>query len=132
MPRVLSWHGLKVPYFTYLPVFGGEKTVPIYEYQCQSCGHEMEALQKMADDPLKDCPACEQAALKKLISAAAFKLTGTGWYETDFKTKKSDAGQADKSSASDGPKSATSTSQAGSATDKQSATSSAPTNLAIV
>jgi putative FmdB family regulatory protein len=45
----------------------------------------MEALQKMADDPLKTCPACEQDSLKKLISAAAFKLKGSGWYETDFK-----------------------------------------------
>lgn len=59
--------------------------MPIYEYQCQSCDHKMEALQKMADDPLKTCPACEQDSLKKLISAAAFKLKGSGWYETDFK-----------------------------------------------
>ena len=59
--------------------------MPIYEYQCQACDHKMEALQKMADDPLTRCPACEQDKLKKLISAAAFKLKGSGWYETDFK-----------------------------------------------
>jgi len=48
----------------------------------------MEAIQKVSDDPLKDCPECEQETLRKLVSAAAFKLTGTGWYETDFKDKK--------------------------------------------
>ncbi len=61
--------------------------MPIYEYQCESCGHTLEALQKISDDPLKDCPACQTAALKKLISAAAFHLKGSGWYETDFKSK---------------------------------------------
>lgn len=60
--------------------------MPIYEYQCQSCGHNMEALQKISDDPLTDCPACAEPALKKLISAAGFRLGGGGWYETDFKT----------------------------------------------
>ncbi len=61
--------------------------MPIYEYECQSCGHRLEVIQKMADQPLQDCPACEEAALKKLVSAAAFKLKGGGWYETDFKNK---------------------------------------------
>jgi putative FmdB family regulatory protein len=46
----------------------------------------MESLQKMSDDPLKDCPACDRPALKKLVSAASFRLKGKGWYETDFKT----------------------------------------------
>lgn len=59
--------------------------MPIYEYRCQDCGHEMEKLQRMNDTPLVDCPACAQPALKKLISAAAFRLKGSGWYETDFK-----------------------------------------------
>lgn len=60
--------------------------MPIYEYECDACGHAFEALQKMADDPLKDCPECQKAELKKLVSAAAFRLKGGGWYETDFKT----------------------------------------------
>ncbi|MEZ5505438.1 MAG: zinc ribbon domain-containing protein [Gammaproteobacteria bacterium] len=60
--------------------------MPIYEYECQSCGHQLEAIQKMSDAPLKDCPQCAQAALKKRISAAGFRLSGGGWYETDFKT----------------------------------------------
>lgn len=65
--------------------------MPIYEYQCQDCGHELEKLQKMSDAPLKDCPSCEQPQLIKKISAVGFRLTGTGWYETDFKNKKSDS-----------------------------------------
>ena len=62
--------------------------MPIYEYQCQDCGHELEKIQKMSDAPLSDCPSCEQPKLRKKISAAGFRLKGTGWYETDFKTKK--------------------------------------------
>ncbi len=48
----------------------------------------MEAIQKFSDDPLKECPECKQETLRKLVSAAAFKLKGDGWYETDFKDKK--------------------------------------------
>jgi len=59
--------------------------MPIYEYRCQSCGHELEAMQKIADAPLTDCPACGEPRLKKLISAAGFRPKGGGWYETDFK-----------------------------------------------
>ncbi len=60
--------------------------MPIYEYQCESCGHSLEALQKISDAPLRDCPACSAARLCKLVSAASFRLKGGGWYETDFKT----------------------------------------------
>jgi putative FmdB family regulatory protein len=59
--------------------------MPIYEYRCASCGHELEKLQKMSDPALTDCPACGQPTLAKLISAAGFRLKGGGWYETDFK-----------------------------------------------
>ena len=61
--------------------------MPIYEYQCGACGHQMEKLQKISDDPLRDCPACNEPQLQKLVSAAAFRLKGGGWYETDFKTR---------------------------------------------
>ena len=60
--------------------------MPIYEYQCTKCEHKMEALQKMSEKPLLDCPACGEPGLSKLISAASFRLKGSGWYETDFKT----------------------------------------------
>ncbi len=62
--------------------------MPIYEYECQACGHQFEKLQKISDAPLKDCPVCQKSALSKLISAAGFQLKGNGWYETDFKSKK--------------------------------------------
>ena len=70
--------------------------MPIYEYSCQDCGHSLEAIQKLADAPLTDCPECGKAALKKQVSAPAFRLSGGGWYETDFKTgdKKNIAGDA--------------------------------------
>jgi len=61
--------------------------MPIYEYKCKACDHRIEKLQRMNDDPLKDCPECEEPELTKLVSAAGFRLTGTGWYETDFKNK---------------------------------------------
>ena len=60
--------------------------MPIYEYQCEACGHKLEKLQKMSDDPLTDCPECSEPTLRKLISAAGFRLSGGGWYETDFKS----------------------------------------------
>jgi len=59
--------------------------MPIYEYQCGACNHEFEAMQKMSDDKLTDCPECNKPELKKLISASGFRLKGSGWYETDFK-----------------------------------------------
>ena len=60
--------------------------MPIYEYQCTECEHKLESLQKISAAPLTDCPACDKPALKKLVSAASFRLKGGGWYETDFKT----------------------------------------------
>jgi len=60
--------------------------MPIYEYECQACGHTMEAIQRMSDDPLTECPVCGKSSLQKLISAAGFRLKGGGWYETDFKS----------------------------------------------
>ncbi|MEW6647395.1 MAG: zinc ribbon domain-containing protein [Pseudomonadota bacterium] len=60
--------------------------MPIYEYACKACGHQMEAMQKMSDAPLSECPACGKPELEKLISAAGFRLKGGGWYETDFKS----------------------------------------------
>ncbi|ESQ15229.1 MAG TPA: zinc ribbon domain-containing protein [Chromatiaceae bacterium] len=59
--------------------------MPIYAYRCENCGHDLDALQKLSDAPLTDCPACGHASLKKQITAAAFRLKGAGWYETDFK-----------------------------------------------
>ena len=65
--------------------------MPFYEYRCSECGHELEAMQKMSDAPLRDCPGCGRPALVKLVSAAGFQLKGSGWYETDFSGRKSSA-----------------------------------------
>jgi putative FmdB family regulatory protein len=59
--------------------------MPFYEYRCETCGHEMEIMQKMSDPPVAECPACGEPNMRKLISAAGFRLKGGGWYETDFK-----------------------------------------------
>ena len=77
--------------------------MPIYEYQCNACGHSMEAFQSMSEAPLTDCPACHKPLLQKLISAAGFQLKGTGWYVTDFRDKgkpssSSDSGNSDSGS----------------------------------
>ncbi|MGV6473601.1 FmdB family zinc ribbon protein [Azotobacter vinelandii] len=60
--------------------------MPIYEYQCAACGHQLETIQKFSDAPLTDCPNCQAPGLEKLLSVPGFRLKGGGWYETDFKT----------------------------------------------
>src|SRR5580693_10125163 len=59
--------------------------MPFYEYQCKNCGHDLEAMQKITDRPLKKCPHCGKSQLQRLMSAPVFRLKGGGWYETDFK-----------------------------------------------
>lgn len=72
--------------------------MPIYEYRCESCGKELEKIQKFSDPPLTDCPDCGKPSLKKLVSASSFRLKGSGWYETDFKNKKKTAPESGDSS----------------------------------
>ncbi len=72
--------------------------MPIYEYQCGSCDHQFETMQRISDAPLRECPVCGVDSLRKLISPVAFRLKGGGWYETDF--KKGDARNVAKSEAS--------------------------------
>jgi putative FmdB family regulatory protein len=62
--------------------------MPFYEYQCKNCGHDLEAMQKISDAPLKKCPHCGKSQLQRLMSAPVFRLKGGGWYETDFKGDK--------------------------------------------
>jgi len=69
--------------------------MPIYEYKCEECGHELEAIQKFSDDPLTECPECGKPALKKQLSASAFHLKGSGWYKTDFKDSGSKPAKSD-------------------------------------
>ena len=77
--------------------------MPIYGYACQHCGHTLDALQKMADELLVDCPECEQPQLKRQLSAPRFRLKGQGWYETDFKkdNQRNLAGEKEASKADD-------------------------------
>lgn len=83
--------------------------MPIYEYECRDCGHVFDALQKMSDDVLRDCPDCGKPELRKLLSAPNFRLKGGGWYETDFKDKNKrnlagDAGSGSADSSDSGKK----------------------------
>ena len=77
--------------------------MPIYEYACKSCEHTFDALQKISDPKLVDCPECNEPSLRKLLSAPKFRLKGQGWYETDFKTgdKRNIAGDSEKKSTTD-------------------------------
>lgn len=86
--------------------------MPIYEYACKECGHTLDALQKVSEAPLVECPECGKPALRRLISAPRFRLKGEGWYETDFKKENrrnlvsadSDGPKKDKPESKDGGK----------------------------
>jgi len=60
--------------------------MPIYDYKCSKCEHQFEVIQRLSDNPVESCPACNKKTVKKLVSAPSFRLKGAGWYETDFKT----------------------------------------------
>jgi putative FmdB family regulatory protein len=62
--------------------------MPIYEYECTECKHNEEVIQKMDDDPLTECSKCKTETMERMVTSAAFRLRGNGWYETDFKTGK--------------------------------------------
>ncbi len=79
--------------------------MPIYEYQCVECGHHLEKLQKVSDNPLVNCPHCGKPGLTKLVSAAGFQLKGSGWYVTDFKDKKKKTEDSSQSKPAGKPKS---------------------------
>lgn len=59
--------------------------MPIYDFECAACGERFERLQKLADPDPTDCPGCGQPRVKRRLTAPAFRLSGSGWYETDFK-----------------------------------------------
>jgi putative FmdB family regulatory protein len=62
--------------------------MPFYEYECPSCRYYLEVLQKISEKPMKKCPSCGKSGFKRLMSAPVFRLKGSGWYETDFKSDK--------------------------------------------
>lgn len=61
--------------------------MPIYEYECSNCHQQFDLLQKISDEPTRQCPQCHKDTAVRLVSAAAFQLKGSGWYATDFKNK---------------------------------------------
>lgn len=70
--------------------------MPIYAYRCESCGFEKDALQKMSDAPLTQCPQCGKETFVKQVTAAGFQLKGSGWYVTDFRGGNNGAAAASK------------------------------------
>ncbi|CAN5890436.1 zinc ribbon domain-containing protein [soil metagenome] len=70
--------------------------MPFYEYECADCGQRVEVLQRISDEPLSQCPTCNAQSLRRLVSAAGFRLKGSGWYATDFKNKGTQAGEKGK------------------------------------
>jgi putative FmdB family regulatory protein len=79
--------------------------MPVYEYQCEKCGHELEAEQRITEPPLKTCPRCKARRLKRLISQTSFVLKGGGWYADLYASKKAEGKdeKPDASAKSDAP-----------------------------
>lgn len=103
--------------------------MPIYEYICDNCGHDLEAFQKLSEEPLKTCPNCNQDSLRKKISASGFRLKGGGWYETDFKSgKKKNVAGGDTSGSSAGSESGKSSENKSSKGDSSSSAQSKPSS----
>jgi len=93
--------------------------MPIYEYECQACGHRFEEWQKMADEPIKVCPKCTAPKVEKLISHTSFQLKGGGWYSDLYSSSKPSSGSSESSSSG---------SSSGSSTGGTSSTPSSPTD----
>jgi putative FmdB family regulatory protein len=96
--------------------------MPIYAYQCESCGHAKDVLQKISDAPLSDCPACGASSFKKQLTAAGFQLKGSGWYVTDFRN----GGSGGTSAPATGASAGAAATSAAAASDTSSASSAAP------
>lgn len=94
--------------------------MPLYEYACEKCGHQLEAQQKMSDDPLKTCPSCGADALQRLVSRSSFALKGSGWYADGYGAKSG----GDSGSSSSGSPSSSSSSSSSKSTDVKSTTAS--------
>lgn len=94
--------------------------MPTYEYECPDCEHRFEAFQKISADPITDCPECGGSNVRRLISASAFHLKGSGWYKTDYSSSNSNGGTGEKSASSTSNESTTSseTSKGGTSSEK--------------
>ena len=74
--------------------------MPLYEYQCDACGHRFEKIQKFSDPHADVCPKCGKGPIAKLVSSPAIQFKGSGWYITDY-AKKSSSESASKAGGSD-------------------------------
>jgi len=93
--------------------------MPLYEYECDSCGHRFEVIQKFSDAPIEKCPKCG-STVRKLMSSPAIQFKGSGWYITDYAKKDSTA--ASKTGSAKDESTATTTADAGSTSDTKSTT----------
>lgn len=99
--------------------------MPLYEYECDNCGHRFEVIQKFSDEPVKTCPKC-QGAVRKLLSSPAIQFKGSGWYITDY-AKKSGSGAAPaRSEGTSSEKSSESSTSSSSSSSDSAAKSEAP------
>lgn len=100
--------------------------MPIYAYRCEHCGFQKDALQKVSDPPLVDCPSCGQPRLAKQLTAAGFALRGSGWYVTDFRDSGKKAAPAPKSEEAKPAAATSGADSAGTSTATPAASSSTP------
>lgn len=92
--------------------------MPIYEYECTSCHHHFDLIQKVNAEPVKQCPKCLDNSVVKLVSAAGFQLKGAGWYATDFKTPSTTTGKSDNNTEAAKPKETTAAKESSTQTTK--------------
>jgi putative FmdB family regulatory protein len=98
--------------------------MPTYEYACQKCGHQFEQFQSMRDEPLKKCPQCNKAGLKRLVGGGAGLIfKGTGFYITDYKNKSGGKESGDKKPAEAKPSGSESKSTTANSTPAKSTSS---------
>ena len=95
--------------------------MPLYEYQCEACGHRFEVIQKFSDPPLETCAKCG-GAVRKLLSSPAIQFKGSGWYITDYARAGKSEGKSDSGSSSAKSESASSSSSSESKTETKSET----------
>jgi putative FmdB family regulatory protein len=104
--------------------------MPIYGFECPDCGHRFDRLQKLADPDPTQCPACSASNVRRQITAPAFRLAGSGWYETDFKKdgdkKRNLAGDGDAGGKSDAGKTEAPKSEPAKVESKPAASESKP------
>jgi len=103
--------------------------MPLYEYECESCHHRFERIQKFSDPPIETCPVCGKGPVRKLISSPAIQFKGSGWYITDYAKKSSTDGGSKSSSGSASEKKSESSekSESSAKTDTPSSTTGSST-----